>query len=120
MLLWSLSIINLVRDRLPPLDMTAAIRPQSTGLTKLDEEDKETDELGEEGLEEHGLKGCGERSENTGAGSASCITGGCAPRHPLHPVSPALRLQARLCQNSQTWPGGCHKQDTVIKDEGRT
>ena len=56
------------------MDPTAAARPRSAGVTRLDEEDEETDKLGEEGdkeLEVHKLQGCGEHGQNDGGASPS-------------------------------------------------
>ena len=79
---------------------TPAVRPRSAGVTKGEEEDEETDKLGEEGaedLEEHGLQEFGERGENTGGGSASrihwrpCSGGSSAPYEPRKSGSRGLQ-----------------------------
>ena len=71
---------------------TAAVRPRSAGVTKDEEEDKETEELGEESvkeLEEHSLQECGERGSASRIHWKPCSGGFLAPSEPSESGSEA-------------------------------
>ena len=95
---------------------TAAVRPQSAGVTKGEEEDEKTDELGEEGAEELDEHACTDSRNVANAVKTSeavaraAFTGGRAPeapRHPLNPASPDPRPPSKLRKTSRPLPGGC-------------
>ena len=74
--------------------MTAGARPRSAGVTKDEEEDKETEELGEESvkeLEEHSLQECGERGSASRIHWKPCSGGFLAPSEPSESDSKASK-----------------------------